>query len=284
MIAVIGATGTIGSELVRLLSARETAVRALSRRPAEGEELPGVEWAAVDLADRDGAAGALTGAERLFLLTGNGADMVRLQKNAIAAARAAGVRHVVKLSALGASDHSQSVIGLWHHNVERALAESGLAWTVLRPHVFMQNLLDQSASIRDDGRIYSAAGGGRIPFVDTRDIAAVAAAVLNEADHEGRRYVLTGPEAISYDDIAEILGRSLARDVTHVAETDDEAWTRLRRLGLAPWAAAAQIALYGYQRQGGATATVSDAVERLTGRPARGFEVFARDHAGSLSG
>lgn len=284
MIAVIGATGTIGNELVRLLSARETTVRALSRRPAEGEELPGVEWAAVDLADRDGSAGALAGAERLFLLTGNSADMVRLQKNAIAAARAAGVRHVVKLSALGASDHSQSVIGLWHRNVERVLEESGLAWTVLRPHVFMQNLLDQCASIRDDGRIYSAAGGGRIPFVDTRDVAAVAAAVLSEAGHEGQRYVLTGPEAISYDDVAEILGRVLGREVTHVVETDDEAWIRLRRLDLPPWAAAAQIALYGYQRQGGATAAVSDAVERLTGRPARGFAEFARDHAERLAG
>lgn len=283
MIAVIGATGTIGNELVRLLSARETTVRALSRRPAESEELPGVEWAAFDLADRDGSAGALAGAERLFLLTGNSADMVRLQKNAIAAARAAGVRHVVKLSALGASDHSQSVIGLWHRNVERVLEESGLAWTVLRPHVFMQNLLDQSASIRDDGRIYSAAEDGRIPFVDTRDIAAVAATVLTGADHEGQRYVLTGPEAISYDDVAEILGRVLGREVTHVAETDDEVWTRLRRLGLPPWSAAAQIALYGYQRAGGPTAQVSDSVASLTGHAARSFERFARDHASSFA-
>lgn len=284
MIAVTGATGTIGSELVRLLAAGDIAVRALSRRAGAAEALPGVEWVTADLAEREGLVDALGGAKRLFLLTGNGADMVRLQKNAIAAARAAGVRHVVKLSALGASDHSQSVIGLWHRNVERALEESGLAWTVLRPHVFMQNLLDQSDSIRDEGRIHSAAGDGRIPFVDTRDIAAVAAAVLNEAGHEGQRYVLTGPEAISYDDIAEVLGRVLGREVTHVAETDDEAWIRLRRRGLAPWAAAAQIALYGYQRHGGSTARVSDSVEGLTGKAARGFERFARDHADSFSG
>lgn len=279
MIAVTGATGTIGSELLRLLSARGGPVRALSRDPHRGEELNGVEWVTADLADRDRLVGALDGAERLFLLTGNAADMVRVQKNAIAAARRAGVGRVVKLSALGASDHSQSVIGLWHRNVERALEESGLAWTVLRPHVFMQNLLDQREAIRAEGGIYSAAADGRVPFVDTRDVAAAAAATLTEPGHEGERYVLTGPEALTYDEVAGILAEVLGRPVEHVEETDDEAWARLRRAGLPPWLAAGQIALYGYQRAGGPTAGVSDAVERLTGRPPRGVEEFVRDHA-----
>lgn len=284
MIAVTGASGTIGSELLRQLVGRNVTARALSRRPGKGKALPGIEWVEADLSDRDGLVAALAGAKRLFLLTGNSADMVRLQKNAIAAARAAGVRHVVKLSALGASDHSQSVIGLWHRNVERMLEESGLAWTVLRPHVFMQNLLGQSASIREEGRIYSAAGDGRVPFVDARDIAAVAAVVLTESGREGMRYVLTGPEAISYDDVAAVLTEVLGREVTHVAESDDQAWTRLRRAGQPPWLAAAQLALYGYQRDGGPTAAVSDAVDRLTDRPARGLAQFASDHAECLVG
>lgn len=279
MIAVAGATGTVGGELVRRLAARGATVRALSRDPARGEELPGVEWVAADLAERDRLAGILAGAVRLFLLTGNGEGMVRLQTNAIAAAKSAGVRHLVKLSALGASDHSKSVIGLWHKNIERALEGSGLAWTSLRPHVFMQNLLDQRDSIRAEGRIYSAAGDGKVPFVDTRDIAAVAAELLTGGGHEGERPVLTGPETLSYDQVAEILSGVLGREVTHVAETDDQAWTRLRRAGHPPWHAAAQIALYGYQRAGGPTARVSNAVERLTGRPATSFERFARDHA-----
>ena len=95
--------------------------------------------------------GIFAGADRLFLLTGNAGDMVPLEKNAIAAAEESGVAHVVKLSALGASDHSKSVIGLWHYNVERALRATDLAWTILRPHVFMQNLLDQRDSIRGQG-------------------------------------------------------------------------------------------------------------------------------------
>ena len=282
MIAVTGATGTIGSELVRLLAARGGSVRALSRDPHRGEELDGVEWVTADLGERDRLAAVLDGADRLFLLTGNAADMVRLQKNAIAAAKRAGIGRVVKLSALGASEHSKSVIGLWHRNVERALEESGLAWTVLRPHVFMQNLLDQREAIRAEGRIYSAAADGRVPFVDTRDVAAAAAATLTEPGHEGQRHVLTGPEALSYDEVAEILSEVLGRPVEHARETDDEAWARLRRGGLPPWLAAGQIALYGYQRAGGPTAEVSDAVERLTGRPARGVEEFAREHAQRL--
>jgi uncharacterized protein YbjT (DUF2867 family) len=166
VIAVTGATGTIGGELVRLLSVRGGPVRALSRDPHRGEELDGVEWVTADLAERD-----------------------------------------------------------------------------------------------------------------TRDVAAVAAAALTESGHEGERYVLTGPEALSYHQVTEILSDALGRRVVHVEETDDEAWARLRRAGLPPWLAAGQIALYGYQRAGGPTAEVSDAVERLTGRPARGLEEFARDHA-----
>ena len=118
MIVVIGATGKIGSELVRLLAERGAAVRALARHAGRGEETPGVEWMAADLARRENLGPAFASAEKLFLLTANSEDMVRLQKNAIAAARQAGVRQVVKLSALGASDHSQSVIGLWHYNVD----------------------------------------------------------------------------------------------------------------------------------------------------------------------
>jgi uncharacterized protein YbjT (DUF2867 family) len=217
MIVVTGATGKIGSELVRLLAERGETVRALARHAGRGAVTPNVEWAAADLARREQLPSIFTGAEKLFLLTANSEDMVRLQKNAIAAARQAGVRHVVKLSALGASDHSKSVIGLWHYNVERVLLESGLAWTVLRPHHFMDNLLDQRENIVRDGIVYSAAGEGRIPFIDTRDIAAVAAVALTEPGHEAKEYVLTGPEALSYRRATEILSGVLGRPLESIA-------------------------------------------------------------------
>ncbi len=284
LIVVTGATGKIGSELVRLLSERGETVRALARSTGRSEELPGVEWRAVDLARRELLEEAFAGAERLFLLTANSDDMVRLQKNAVEAARKAGVRHVVKLSALGASDHSQSVIGLWHYNVERVLKESGLAWTLLRPHHFMDNLLDQRETIARDGVVHSAAGEGRIPFIDTRDIAAVTAAVLTGQGHEGKTYVLTGPEAISFRRATEILSAVLGRRLTYLAETEDETWARQRRAGDPPWRVAALLALAAYQRAGGPTEQITPTVQELTGRPARTFDQFARDHAADFLG
>lgn len=284
MIVVTGATGTIGSELLRLLSGEGERVRGLSRDPTRGEELPGVEWVEADLARREGLAEAMEGGDRLFLLTGNTAEMVRLQKNAIRAAAAAGVGHVVKLSALGATDHSKSVIGLWHHVVERALKESGLAWTLLRPHHFMQNVLDPVVFDREAGRVHSASGEGRIPFVDTRDIAACARATLTEEGHAGGTYTLTGPEALSYREATEVLSEVLDRPLEYVSESMDEAWRRRREAGDPVWLVAAQLAIAGYQRAGGPTERVTDDVARLTGEPARTFRQFAEDHLAELEG
>ena len=278
MILVTGGTGTIGGELLRLLSARDVPVKALSRRREGGELLAGVEWVQGDLADRAGLPDVFRGATRLFLLTGNVEDKVRLEKNAIRAAAEAGLEQIVKLSALGASDHSKSVIGLWHHSVERVLKESGIAWTILRPHHFMQNLLAPTVFDVTAGLVYSASGDGRIPFLDTRDIAAVAAAVLAGEGHAGETYVLTGPEAISYRQATEILSRVLDRPLTFVAESDDAAWTRLHAAGQPPWLIAGTLAIAAYQRAGGPTESLTDTVERLTGRRPRTFEQFARDH------
>lgn len=280
MIGVTGATGTIGRPLVRALSGRGLETRAFSRDPARGERLAGVTWVSADLADREGLTAALEGVATLFLLTGNDEGMVRLQKNAIRAAGSAGVARVVKLSALGATDHSKSVIGLWHWVVERALRESGLEWTILRPHHFAQNLLDQRMAVVEEGVVRSPAGEGRIPFIDTRDIAAVAAEVLvADGAHDGETYTLTGPQALSYRDATSLLARVLGRELAYVPETDDEAWARMRAEGKPTWFVAAQLAIAGYQRAGGPTERVTDTVERILGRPATDLETFVRDHA-----
>ena len=290
-ILVTGGTGRIGGHLLRVLAKAGVPARALSREPERGEELPGIDWVAGDLAEPSSLGEPFAGIERLFLLTGNTGAMVRLQKNALRAARQAGGLHVVKLSALGASDHSKSVIGLWHWVVERELRGSGMAWTILRPHHFMQNLLDFPGLRRDiveGGVVRSASGEGKIPFIDTRDIAEVAAAVLTGASgaapggHGGRTYTLTGPEALSYARATELLAEATGRGLRFVAESPEEARARMEAHGLPDWLVCAQLAIAAYQRAGGATEQTTDTVEDILGRPPRSFRDFARDHAGAF--
>lgn len=273
----------IGSELVRLLSHRGHSIQALTRQPEGQQVLTGVEWVEVDLADGESLSSHLQGAENLFLLTGNAADMVQLQTNVIEAASKAGIQRVVKLSALGASDHSKSIIGVWHHVVESKLRRSGIAWTILRPHHFMQNLLDPLVYDRGKGELRSASGEGAIPFIDTRDVASVAAAVLTERGHEASTYSLTGLRARSYREAAQVLSRALGHKIGYRSESVDEAWERRRRAGQPPWLAAAQLEIARYQRAGGPTTRTTDAVQRLTGRLPRTLHQFAEDHAAVLS-
>jgi len=281
---VTGATGHIGSELLRLLSKQNVSVQALTRDPRRAPPLPGVDWVRGDLRDVQSLQGLLRGANRMFLLTSNSEDMRSLQVNAIEAARASGVAHVVKGSALGASDHSKSPIGKAHYEVERALQESGIPWTILRPHVFMQNFLDAAPTIAREGRIRAASGEGRIPFIDTRDIAAVAAVALTAPGHEGKKYVLTGPQALSYRDVARIIGKAVGRPVEYIAESPEEARERLVRAGSPPWMIESALALAAYQRAGGPTSEVSRAVEELLSRPPRSLAQFVQDHASVFRG
>jgi len=135
---------------------------------------------------------------------------------------------------------------------------------------------------RKEAAVHSASGEGRIPFIDTRDIAAVAAELLTTEPHPGEILTLTGPEARSYREATEVLGRVLGRSLTYVPEAVDEAWGRRRADGQPVWLAAAQLAIAQYQREGGPTERTTDTVERVLGRPPRTLEDFARDHEEAL--
>jgi len=284
MILVTGGTGAVGSELLRLLSQAGVATRALTRNPQKAPALPGITWVGGDLAKPETLTLAFEGAQKLFLLTSYYEDMVTLQHNAIAAARAAGVTHVVKVSAFAASDHSRAPIGRWHYQVEKELEESGLGWTILRPHHFMQNLLAQAEYIVKDGVVYSASGDGKIPYIDPRDIAAVAFVTLTQPGHLGKKYVLTGGEAISYRQAAEIIGATIGKPVRFVDESPDQARARRVREGLPPAVIESALAISAYQRAGGKTVTITNTIADLTGRPPRTVGEFVREHAAAFRG
>jgi uncharacterized protein YbjT (DUF2867 family) len=282
MILVTGGTGLIGSEVLRLLSRAGVPARALVRNPGRAQALPGITWVQGDLAKPETLASVFAGCTKLFLLTGNVENASDLQRHAIAAARQAWVAHVVKLSAFGASQHSNSVIGRMHHQIEKELQESGLAWTMLRPHHFMQNLLSQADNIINQGVVYSSSGDGRIPFVDTRDIAAVAAVTLTGQGHTRKKYVITGSEALSYRQATDILGEAIGKPLRFIDETFDEARARLTRAGQPAWLVDSLLAIAAYQRAGGPTETITSVVADLTGKPPRTFAEFARDHAAAF--
>ena len=283
-ITVTGSTGTIGAELVRLLSSTGTETRALYRDIRKTWQAPNVTWVRADLTDPHDLRAAVDGADRLFLLTGNDPGFAETQIAVVQAAEAAGVRHVVKLSALGASDHSNSTIARGHYGVEQALLATRMHWTLLRPHAFMQNWLgDVAESVRREGVIYSPVGEGRVPFIDTRDIAAVAVEVLLHPDaHHGKKYILTGAAAVSYDDVARALSEATSRPVRYQPISMDAARARYQAGGLDPQLIDAMLAIAAYQKAGGPTATVSPTVERLLGRRPRTIRDFAHDYANHL--
>lgn len=281
LITVTGSTGTIGSEVVRLLSTAGAETRAIHRDVRKIRTLANVSWVRADLADARGRRVALEGTDRLFLLTGNEPNFAETQVGVVRAADELGVSHLVKLSALGASDHSNSGIGREHWAVEQALAGTRLKWTILRPHAFMQNWLgDVAETVRAEGVIYAPIGDGRVPFIDARDIAAVAVEVLLQPDaHVGKKYVLTGGTAVGYADVAAALSEATGRSITYRAISMEEARSRLVAQGVAAATIDATLAIAAYQKAGGPTAVVSPSVERVLGRPPRTIRDFARDYA-----
>jgi len=282
MILVTGGTGLIGGEVLRGLSKGGTAARGLTRNLKKAQNVSGVTWVAGDLSKPETLPAAFEGAKTLFLLTHYLEDMVELQHNAIAAARAAGVTHVVKVSAFAASDHSKAPIGRWHYQVEKELQESGMAWTMLRPHHFMQNLLAQADYVKQDGAIYSPSGDGKIPYVDGRDVGAAAAVTLTTPGHVGKKYVLTGSEAISYRQAAEIIAAVIEKPVRFVDESPEQARARRIREGVPPAVIESVLAIGAYQRAGGKTVTITNTIADLTGRPPRTVAEFVREHVGSF--
>ncbi|MCC7400312.1 MAG: NmrA family NAD(P)-binding protein [Chitinophagaceae bacterium] len=280
VITVIGSTGTIGSELVDLLSKSGATVRAVLRNINRVREIHGVVWVQADVSDAFLLEATLAGTDRLFLLTGNRAGFGKTQIEIIKTAERLGVKHVVKLSALGASPRTKSGLALEHWEAEQALENTKMTWTILRPHAFMQNWLGEEAkTVKEEGAIYAAIGDGKVPFVDARDIAAVAAeALLYPEKHQGQRYVLTGGEAIGFKKLAEALSKAIGKPVDYKSLSMEEMRTRMEQQGIPTKSIDSLLALAAYQKAGGATERTSDSVQEILNRPPHSVEDFAKDY------
>ena len=276
MVLVIGGRSKIGSALIGELGTRGEPVRALVRSSETAAFPDPVEVVTGDLADPDSIAAAMDGAERVFLLCGPREDEVELNLGAIAAAQRAGVELLVRSSILGADPRSPSRFARDHGVCDEHLRESGLAHAIVRPNLFMQNVPESTIpSIGDDGVFYANAGDAALSMVDTRDVAAVAAVLLSEPGHAGETVEVTGPEAVSYAGVARRLSAALGRTITYVDAPDQAVHDALVAMGLGEWMVAGLVELFqDYRRSGhdGYAAKVTDAVQRLTGRPPRTLE------------
>ncbi|MDL4822062.1 NAD(P)H-binding protein [Actinomadura opuntiae] len=281
MLLVTGATGNIGRDLVRDLDAKGADVRILVRDPARAAGLPDrAERAVADLDEPATLPPAFAGAERLFLLTpGIGASQAA---NAVAAARAAGVRHIVLLSSTNVLGDPMPAMGRWHHERDEIVRASGIPSTILRPGGFMLNALEWLPTIREGGYVLDPIGPGRFAPIDTADIAAVAAAVLTEDGHDGETYALTGDELFTVAEQVAVLARAIGQDLqVREVRTPEEA-VRARFPGGAP-PALADALVEGFSLMRADTAGFrTDTVKRLTGRAPRTFADWCARNAATF--
>lgn len=277
---VAGATGLNGRELLKQLTQQGIPAKALVRDTARAADLKNefIQLVEGDLSDPASLNVAFEGIEQAYIVTSINQDTVRWFKNFYAAAKHAEVKHLVKFSGYGSSEDSQSEVIRQHGESDRLLRESGLTYTVLRPNSFFQNMLWQADSIKSQGQFYLPLGDARQSLVDVRDIAEATVRVLTEPGHENQAYDLTGPESLSFDDVATELANVAGKEVRYVPVSVADAKSSMLEGGMPEWDADVLAEIQGVFSSG-IYERVEPDLERILGRTPRRFANFALDHA-----
>ncbi|MET7299172.1 SDR family oxidoreductase [Embleya sp. NPDC005575] len=283
---ITGATGTVSGALIDALDDSGFRLRALLRDPSKAETLRarGVETFIGDLDDPRSLPPAFEGVHDLWMLTPNGPRACENNMNAIWAARQANIERVVRLSAVHAAHDAPTRSGRLHALSDHEVERSGLGWTILRPHWFMQNLLNEADDIATEGTFRLNTADGRLGMVDARDIAELAAKVLTDGPnlHHARIYTPTGPRSIGFAEVAEQFERVLGTPIRYVPTTDDEREARLLGFGVPAWIVGMLTEYAQAYACGWGDFTTTD-VEDVTGRRPRSVADFARDHADAFT-
>ena len=280
-VLVAGATGTIGSLVVRELRDRGVAVRGYARDPIKAGAVLGADLDLTigDFADRDSLRSSMAGVDAVFLSCANHPQQVELETNVIDTAVEMGVQRFVKLSAHGA--RIGSALAFWDANarIESHLYDVGVPSTVLRPGFLMTNLLGSAETVKHAGQFFLPAGDAQVALTDPRDVAAAAATALTTDRRSAETLRISGPnETLTFDDVAAQLSTAVGSTVKYVDVPDADARAAMADAGLPDWVADNLIVLFGLIRQGEAAAVSGD-YRTLTGHSPRSFARFAHDHA-----
>lgn len=280
MICITGASGTLGSEVIRQLESAKVPLRAafFSKEKAEVARSKRIDAVIIDYNRPETIRAAIQDCDKLFLLGPNVLNQTHLELNAVEAARAVGVQHIVKQSVMGAAEEAYSLAKI-HRPVEKEIESSGLAWTFLRPNSFMQNTVTfMGKTIRAESAFYSASGQAKISHVDVRDIAAVAVHALTESNHEEKIYTLCGPEALTYDEMANELSKALGRPISHVNLSPSDLQSGMLAEGMPEALVHRMLDLERYFREGRAGHITND-IKMVTGREPRRFADYVQETA-----
>ena len=298
-ILVTGATGTVGSEVVKQLASISSSsghkIRAAFHSKNKADKLKQfnnkrVENIELDYTKPETVSDALNNVDKLYLQTLPVHDVTEICSNLVKEAKKNNVKYIVKLSAMGADSDPRSTILRLHGEEEKIIGDSGIPYIFLRPPAFMQNFVTQFGhTIRTQNAFYVPAGDAKMSFVDARDIAAIAVRMLltNNSDgeslqYENKGYDITGQDALSYRQVADILSNQVGKKISYIGITEDDARKGMEQIGIDGWYIDIMIELFRIIRAGYGSETTA-AVEHITGRKPISFAQFVRDYSNSFN-
>lgn len=282
---VIGATGIAGGEVARGLLERGESVRALARDAAKAQPLKelGAEIVVGDLSEPKSLGAAFDAIDSVFLVTGIVENAAETGANAVNAARSAGTTHLVRYSAIGNSLDSPLALARDHAQTELDVINSGIPYTIVRTHTYMQNLMIAAPTVASEGIIYLPYRDGKVGMVDVRDVGIASVEVLVRGGELGKTYSITGPESIDIHGAAAAISDAVGKPVNYVDIPPEAAQQGMLDMGLGEWLVDQYLAYFEMFASGVADFTFND-FEELTGHEPRSIAEFARDHATVFSG
>jgi uncharacterized protein YbjT (DUF2867 family) len=288
-ILVSGASGTVGSEVVKqLFSSTDAKIKAAARSVEKIKNLESskVKVVSIDYNKPESLKEALKDVDKLFLLTPDVPNADELASNLVNEAKRTGVRYIVKQSVMGADEGANVGTMRLHRKAERIIEESGIPYTFLRPNEFMQNFINfHGHSIKNNNAFYLPLENAKVSVVDVRDIAAVAVKALTENGdnnkHNNKTYLITGPEALSYHQMADLLSNATGKKISYVSISEEEARAAMKEMGMDVWLINTISELANYFKKGYAS-QVSSVVEEVTGKKPVSFSQFAQDYTSAF--